>query len=417
MTANCGGGASRAKPGVADNVQLTGAGLAGLAELLAIPGIGEVLAFAVAGTSIATPVYCANDPPADPILTPTDIANALLVTQPSISLPALARITQWVLHTYWWDICECVSVPTPPRPPPSNPGGSQSDPGLPRTSPAPCFQWTGGLTLPAANGTGTLVDYTSRVMPQAGLPVTRTVPGATPTVQAVPIPPGLKSTTSVVQLGAGEVLSTGAFVSVGYWDAAGTSLRQDTIGQGSTSSAISLPNFVTPAGAATWAIYTIQAASGGQQSDFSVNFAANCGGPGFTSDCCPPDPSLDLRLKQITELLVEILNRPADSPGYVLGPSHGPVSGSASISIPGCRGMKVHINAGVPTPHQQEGNPPYEWDLGWMSVLTGDGMIEERRITRSDQLWLAASFPFATTFGYFLKAGIVATFTELRPPA
>lgn len=417
MTANCGGGASRAKPGVADNVQMTSAGLGMLADLLAIPGVGEVLALAFAGTYIATPTYCANDPPADPNLTPTDIGNALLVTQPSISLPALARVSQWILHTYWWDICECVSVPTPPRPAPSNPGGSQSDPGLSRTSPAPCFAWNGGVTLPAANGSGTLVDYTARMLPPAGTPRALTVPGFTPTVQAVPVPGGLRSISTVVTLDPTEPTSSGAFVSVGYWDSGGVSLRQDTIGQGSTHSPISLPNFAAPTTAAYWAIYTNQAASAGVQSDWSVALTANCGGTGFTSDCCPPDPSLDLRLKQITELLIELLNRPADAPGYVLGPSHGPVSGSASIAVPGLRGMKVHINAGVPTPKQQPGNPPYEWDLGWMSVLTGDGMIEERRITRADQVWLSVAFPTATTFGYFLNPGVVATFTELQPPS
>lgn len=416
MTVLCGGGASRVKPGVPDNVTLSGAGLAGLAELLALPGLAEVLAFAVAGTSLAAPVYCANDPPPDPVLTAGDIANALLVTNPGTSLPALARISQWVLHTYWYDICECTAIATPPRPAPSNPGGSLSDPSLPRTSPSPCFQWVGALTLPAAVGTNGLVDYTARVLPKTGDPRTLTAPGQTPTVQAVPVPPGLTSTTSTVTLDASEELSSGAFVVVGYWNAAGTSLRQDTIGQGSTHTPISLPNFVTPTGATHWAVYTNQAASGGVQSDFAVQLSANCGGPGFTSDCCPPDPTLDLRLRQITELLVEILNKSPDSGGYRLGAVHGPVSGSASISIPSSRGMKVHINAGVPTHLQQPGNPPYEWDLGWMSVLTGDGMIEEKRITRADQLWFAATFPTGTTFGYFLNPGIVATFTELLAP-
>lgn len=417
MTALCGGGPSRSRPGIAENVSLSSAGLGALAELLAIPGVGEVLALATAGSYIAVPVYCANDPPADPILTPADVGNALLVTQPSISIPALARITQWVLHTYWWEICECANGATPDRPAPSNPGQPQTDPSLPRTTTAHCFDWTGAMTLPSAAGSGVLVDYTTRVFPPTGAHITRTVPGNTPTVSAVPIPPGLKSTSSVVTLDANDAISSGAFVSVGYWDAAGTSLRQDTIGQGSTHSPISLPSFATPGTATHWAVYVNQAASAGVQSDFAVQLSANCGGPGFTSDCCPPDPSIDLRLRQLTELVLELLNRPADSPGYVLGPSHGPVSGSASLSIPGLRGMRVHINAGVPTVNQQPGNPPYEWDLGWMSVLTGDGMIEERRITRGDQVWLATSFPIATTFGYFLNPGVVATFTELRPPS
>ncbi len=421
MTALCGGGASRVRSGVPDNVTLTGAGLAGLAELLAIPGLGEVLAFAVAGTSFAAPVYCANDPPADPVLTPTDVANALLVTQPSISLPAIQRIVQWVLHTYWWDICECVAVPTPTRPAPSNPGGTGTDPSLPRTSTAHCFAWSGSLGFPASLGTDDIIDFTARVLPPVGIPIPVTPPGTIGTLHASPIPPGLKSITSTTALDTNDPTSSGAFLLVGYWDAARNSLRQDTLGQGSTHTPITLTNFAAPAGAAYWAFYGQQAASGGVQSDWSMQLTADCGGPGFTSDCCPPDPSLDIRLRQIIELLQQLLNAPASNPAYVLGPVHPNISGSASISIPsnpggqGLRGMKVQLIAGVPSHLVLPGVPPYQWDMGWMSFLTGDGMIEERRITRQNQVWLAPAFPLATTFGYFLNPGVVATFTELLP--
>lgn len=50
-----------------------------------------------------------------------------------------------------------------------------------------------------------------------------------------------------------------------------------------------------------------------------------------------------------------------------------------------------------------------------MSVMTGDGMIEERRLTRQFQVWLPQSMPLATTFGFFLFPGVVATITELVP--
>jgi len=79
--------------------------------------------------------------------------------------------------------------------------------------------------------------------------------------------------------------------------------------------------------------------------------------------------------------------------------------------------MLVELTAGVPSHIQLPGVPEYQWDMGWMSVLTGDGMIEERRITRQHQLWFATSFPLATTFGYYLFPGVVATFTELLAPA
>jgi len=77
--------------------------------------------------------------------------------------------------------------------------------------------------------------------------------------------------------------------------------------------------------------------------------------------------------------------------------------------------MQAVVTQGTPTNPLLPGNPPYQWDLGWMSVLTGDGMIEERRLTRATQLWFPTSMPLATTFGLFTNPGVVVNLTELLP--
>jgi hypothetical protein len=49
--------------------------------------------------------------------------------------------------------------------------------------------------------------------------------------------------------------------------------------------------------------------------------------------------------------------------------------------------------------------------------MTGDGMIEEKRITRDTQVWQPRLIQEASTFGYFFKDATVATITELQPEA
>ena len=93
---------------------------------------------------------------------------------------------------------------------------------------------------------------------------------------------------------------------------------------------------------------------------------------------------------------------------------HGGLSGSGSLAISGLVGIQIDITSPLP-PRQLEGTPPYIWDLGWMSILTPDGMIEERRITRDTQVWQPHLMNEATTLGYFFKEGVVGTITELQP--
>jgi hypothetical protein len=53
--------------------------------------------------------------------------------------------------------------------------------------------------------------------------------------------------------------------------------------------------------------------------------------------------------------------------------------------------------------------------MGWLSIMTGDGMIQEKRLTRMSQLWFPNLMNLATTFGYYLFPGVTATITELHP--
>lgn len=141
--------------------------------------------------------------------------------------------------------------------------------------------------------------------------------------------------------------------------------------------------------------------------------------PAWPTTPCTPDDQCKLlydvlRQLQRTGQLVELLQRFGLPFATIPGLLHGPFTGAGSFVVADLAGVQVDLQPPLPV-RQLEGVPPYVWDAGWMSILTGDGMIEERRITRDTQVWQPRLIQEATTFGYFLKSGVSATFRELKP--
>jgi hypothetical protein len=98
----------------------------------------------------------------------------------------------------------------------------------------------------------------------------------------------------------------------------------------------------------------------------------------------------------------------------ISGAAHSMINGSGSFAISRLVGMQVTITTPPAGGRVLEGNPAYVWSQGWMSILDGNGFIQERRITASAMTWLPDEMADAITFGYFLEPGVVATFTELE---
>jgi len=97
---------------------------------------------------------------------------------------------------------------------------------------------------------------------------------------------------------------------------------------------------------------------------------------------------------------------------YIKGARHSNLSGSGSFAVPRIVGILVEIASAPPTPIFS-GVPNYISDLGWISLGTRDGMIDEIRLTRQFQVWTPDSAPTATTVGLALREGVVAHLTEL----
>jgi hypothetical protein len=115
----------------------------------------------------------------------------------------------------------------------------------------------------------------------------------------------------------------------------------------------------------------------------------------------------------IISQLVTLIQRYHVPFAYVRGATHSAQTGRGSFQIPRSIGIDVEITAHTQTRPPLEGNPNYIWDQGWMSIMTGDGMIQEKRISQTNLIWQPPLMQEATVFGFELNPGTVANFTEL----
>jgi hypothetical protein len=152
--------------------------------------------------------------------------------------------------------------------------------------------------------------------------------------------------------------------------------------------------------------------------------------PGWpTAPTFPCDPTnLCDALQRLTQLLnaigrtvsedysIDTLSQRYGTPfAYIRGTRHRSLTGTASLTPVASRiiGFLVEVTAHPADNQQYLGVPPYIVDLGWVSILTGDGFIDEIRLTRTAQVWTSKLAPLATVIGYGLREGVQADITEL----
>lgn len=413
MTDVCGGGPSSPLPLTEPLINLTAAGAASLAAAYGFPELEPVIALAAASIDLVLVNYCSTDPPADPGLTAADVANAIDVMNPGLAIPAIAKVQQWFLSRYWYDVCHCTAGPTPAPPALSNPNtgiGTNTGAGSGLNAP-PCWTVTAPMTL-----TDT-VNFGHSIV----APFLPSGPGST-----ISIAGGLFPLSSIMPPGTNAC--SWAFTSLGSThdtlvrfqtiDTSGVigktlSLARSTIsGTQSGTSAIN-PSIDGPY--AQIAFLTDPTPSPLGTTSWQGTFSFTCSGAppsALVQPCCPPDPLIDAKLDLIYGLVLNLYNRNPGSSAYRLGTVHSSLRGSGTIPVHELVGVLVHISStpgGVVLP----GQPPYLFDQGWLSCATPDGFIDEKRLTRLNQIWMPSLFPLADTFGYVLFDGVVADITEL----
>jgi hypothetical protein len=401
MTALCGGGPSQAIDPQKLFVNLTAAGII---EILTTGEWGFMAAVASGVGYLAFDLLglCSTDPPALPTI---DAQRLFDYTDPHFQNgPALLGqdVTALISNFLWRQYCECVTGPQPaPVPPGTPPAGQQTNPNLLTTTAPPGFcasrQWA-DTTAIAANGTFSQTPLSAQnwgVLPQWAYFVHNT--GIVGASGGYPITMTLEWLTGV----------------------GGTIIDRTVLTEAASqpSSTPYVDQFLVPAGAQFVNMVgqtTLTQAATLQQNQF-LTLYCTAPPPATQEPCCPPDPTLENLVIQVLQLEQLILNSLGAKPQYTRGTVHSGLTGTGTISVSGLFGVLIELTSGVPTSPLLPGVPPYQFSVGWVSCLTGDGMIDEIRITRQAQVWGSRLAPYATEFGYQLNTGFTMNLTELVP--
>lgn len=402
MTSLCAGnGPSQPVPGT-PQVQTFLAGA--LSDFLVAEGMGWAAALG-AGLGVLSfdlNTFCATDPPPLPTIDAARIAGYFNPLNPLGASQLNSDFNDLVGHFLWFKTCQCVSG-SQPAPPPAvtQPTGYQTDnPQLTSPTGTACFQGPQAFAQNALDAAGNAT---------IGFTGTNSIPAQATWAQCQtgawqgpgPATPAPFDITLVVNQVQGSAI---------------VNRQVTTIPAGGPSSGPTLSFNLVPGGG-TWSATAHAAGQTGGQIGVFLDLQDFCGSPPSSTlaPCCPPDPTLENMIAQVIRLEQQILAQLGGTRTYTRGTAHLALSGSGTLSVAGLRGIAIDVVQGTPTTPLLQGVPPYQWNLGWVSMSDGGGMLQEQRITRQHQIWLPTDGELGTTVGYFLLSGIVANITELNP--
>lgn len=410
-TLACGGAPASVKPGVGPTAALGGTALTALLTAFGAEEAALIFDVILAGVNWDITNICTSGDPGPVTLTLQDYADALNTTDLLHSVPAINKFHQWIAHAMFPQWCQCSdgSVPgpaTPPLPPPYLP-----NPGAPSGAVvSPC--WDVKATVAPTNYqdlSALFLPVTQRVTtnnPQTGVPnyaflipsgISNWTCTTTYHSTQAPIPNPPAGTLEMYDSGNNFQTSAILWNYTGMSPPYATQTRSASVGTGHSWIFMSDYGLVVP-------------------DTLEVEFSFFCSGQSPTTlsvPCCPPDPSVDIRLRSIQDMLQFLMDQ--TKPAYKTGTVHTGITGAGTIPIADLIGVKIEITSGIPTNPELPGTPPYEFSVGWMSVSEPNGMLDEKRITRQHQVWLSGVTPYATVFGYYLNPGFTINVTELIP--
>lgn len=341
-------------------------------------------------SDIPVAAFCATDPPAVPTYTAAE-ATALLNLDFGPDFDSgLSKTKDLILHAIWWDACECTS---------GTPIGF----------------------IPPAPPTGTPI--TQFPIGETGVPCVTSIDGAITVTGTQSFNRGTANgvgrNVTLARVSVGNAIASGAGVSV-RWDMEWQNQAVSPVTVGTTTSRTVLAGttlvFDVPLSAGfDWLHLKVTALGGAGSSALTTRMDLYCDGarPDQPAQpCCPPDPSTQSYLDNILQL-VTLIQRQIVPFAHVLGTVHSGLTGQGTIGVSGLLGVKLDLTTIPASYGVQVGSPNYHFDLGWLSVLTPDGFIDERRVTAQLVSWLPRLMSDATVVGYSLSPGVVGTITEI----
>lgn len=424
MTAVCGGGPSQARPGLIGNAFSTASGItAFLSGFLPLP-VAIAIGAVAAVETFDVAQFCTIDPPADPGLTAQDMVDFMNPSALNTYLPALQKVRTWWRHVYWWQVCECSTVPTPTMPAPSNPGNQSQNPGLPSGSTQNCYETKAGYLATGVSSGTTVADLTAAFLPSSAdtISVSLNLEGHTIPMRAVRIPSGVSAVFAQSQNG-GAASPAGVNAhdgSIHAWGATGNdlgSLAQIFNSQnalvGTAAQGAPLP---TGAQYISLGVFnTADVSVSGKEMSWSSDIRYICGTQ-LATPCCPPDPALEFKLNQLFQLVLNLQGQAAASPptGWTDGIRHSGLEKAGSFHLaPGAIGVRFETSSIPPGFQVSPGDPNFYWDLGFITPFAlGSPMRGWRLLYNPHSFHLP---DFTDQIGYTLASGVVSAAVELLP--
>lgn len=413
MTALCGGGASQSIPGFNSTVVITAAAVEGLLVLSGLEIVAAILGPIIAPTVLELTSFCATDPPADPGLTGADIIAATNWTDPLAAIAAQEKIRQWFMSRYWYQVCECASVATPSPPSLSNPGPISTNPGLP-TAPSGATCWDGSQIWP--NNPPFQIIQDNVLLWADGESLHNNT--GTRTLMS-PLPSQIQLTGTYDHGGAFP--GDNVFIQIDWFDSAGHVIRTDKTGiLDSPPKMLSRTLLVAPpAGSVTvqFGSGVTGAPSGGPTGAITMRVVVWCGGSSPStpnSPCCPPDPTVELKLDAIMGLLTSVFQSiPSPINSYADATTHTGLTGNGTLTlVDSPLAVTVNITTDNATLGVDSGDPNFLFNRGYIVPIVNSAPIRrEVRLVYNPQMY---ELPALTEqLGYSLHPGITVAITEL----
>jgi len=424
VTAFCGGGTSGPKPNVEPLIVFSSTELGailqrggGLWATLALGALGVV-------TYEAT-VLCNTDPPPEPAISPAEYQALLELQPPDLLLSAVGKLKDLVTRVVWFDLCECKTIATPPPP-----TGTLAPPvgvTIADSSSSPCADISTLLnhvgTFP---GSDLQADVTRQLFPSLTYRDSSASNANWPVRPIAQIPSNWVSFHLALQwISGSDPNDLGFPVALDTYDANGVLTGLDFVLNSNQLN----PFHRFPATGeqpidrplmAYFSIISAGQPTGGTAGVTNYQVVTNCTGTPIQPLSCSQDPVLMAILNSILESTnqaradIRTLQRFALPFAYVRGPARSGLTLTGSAALGRSVGLLVDVTTFPAGNKQFVGQPPYIFDLGWVSVLTPDGLIDEMRLTREHTTWLSKLIPSSTIVGWGLRDGVTITITELH---
>lgn len=387
----CAGGPGTPKPGTAPLVSFSIGAVSAILGAMTDGVSALAIAVLFAGLSFDAGSFCQDGDVGDPGMTVDDWANALDYANPLTNVPAVLKAKQWFQHVIYPILCDCNDGTAPPPAVVTAPPALDTSPHTPPALLGPnCWSQDGTKFQSEPNGPLNWNDELPNIPPSQPSQV-----GFQVGIQT-PLPTSASWTVTVGTEGANPLAVQGQ---LNFFTVGGTFIQGQGISFVSQAPGTTVTRTVPfPATAVNWNLGTENNVGGQSVATNSVKSTLTiyCTGQSPTSintPCCPPDPSMDMRLAAIMDMLQQLLSlQPLGGP-YQDTIRHSNLTGNGIITInPASSAIRVEVKNDLTNWPRHPQIPDYYFSLGFITPFAVGAPLRGQRLIYQHQTFTWPSY-------------------------